>query len=202
MKITRIAQQAKQAGRYSVFVDGRYGFSLSETALLASGLASGQELNAEQLAAYKQKSAEDKLYNRTLRYVVLRPRTVWEVEQYLQRKGSPAPLIEQITNKLSKVGLLSDEAFAKSYLHDRQLLRPASRRKITLELRKKHVSDEVITEVVGAETGNDETALARIIATKRRQAKYQDDLRLMQYLARQGFSYGAIKDALQAERDS
>jgi regulatory protein len=100
MKITKIVQQAKRRDRYSIFVDDKYSFSLSENALLESRLTSGQELTKEQIAEYKQLSADDKLYNRALNYVALRPRSVWEVEFYLKRKDSPAPLTEQITNKL------------------------------------------------------------------------------------------------------
>ena len=198
MQITKIAVQQKQANRYSVFVDGHYAFSLSESALLESGLASGQELTAEQLTDYKRLSDEDKLYNRTLRYVALRPRSTWEIEQYLKRKDSPAPLIEQITNKLLMLGLLDDVKFAESFVHDRRLLRSASSRKIKLELQRKHIARDVIEQVL-REDETDETALLRtLVAKKRQQTKYRDDnLKLMQYLARQGFSYGSIKDALQ-----
>src|SRR4051812_30584175 len=86
MKISSIKQQVKRADRYSIFVDGKYAFSLSESALLESKIASGQELSKEQVAEFKKLSADDKLYNRTLRYVAMRPRSRWEVEQYLWRK--------------------------------------------------------------------------------------------------------------------
>jgi regulatory protein len=196
MKITKITQQVKQTGRYSIFLDGVYSFSLSETALLESKLVSGQELTKELVDTYKQLSNEDKLYQRTLNYVALRPHTTWEIEQYLRRKGSPAPLIEQITNKLTQLGLLDDAKFAAAFVHDRQLFHPTSRRKMMLELRKKHVNDDIVREVLANEAGDDQTALLAIIESKRKQTKYQDDLKLMQYLARQGFSYDIIKSAL------
>lgn len=202
MKITAIKQQEKRKDRYSIFVEGKYAFSLSESALLESKLASGKELTKEQLADYKQLSADDKLYNQTLRYVAMRPRTQGEVEDYLRRKHSPAPLFEQITNKLIGIGLLDDLKFAQAYVNDRRLLRPASRRKMIAELRKKHVADDVIEAVLSNDHGEERTALAEIIARKRRQAKYQDDLKLMQYLARQGFSYDDIKSALSQEEDA
>ena len=44
MKITSIKQQAKNSGRYSVYIDEEYAFSLSESALLASKLVKGQEV--------------------------------------------------------------------------------------------------------------------------------------------------------------
>jgi len=197
MKVTSIKQQVKRADRYSIFVEGKYAFSLSESALLESKLASGQELSREQLGEFKKRSADDKLYNQTLRYVAMRPRTRWEVEFYLDRKQASPALIDNILNKLSNIGLIDDRKFAQAYVNDRKLLRPASRRKIIAELRKKRVADEIIQQITSAEEIDDRTALRAIIERKRRQTKYQDDTKLMQYLARQGFGYDDINSVLQ-----
>lgn len=202
MKITAIKQQVKRSDRYSIFVEGKYAFSLGEGALLETKLASGQELNEKQIEEYKKLSAEDKLYNQALRYVAMRPRSRWEIETYLKRKDSPAPLIEQITNKLAGLGLVDDVKLARAYVHDRQLLRPTSRRKIISELKKKRLPGEAIEAALAEYDAENEAGelatLQTVIATKRRQGKYQDDDKLMQYLARQGFNYGDIKSALQA----
>ncbi|HEX4774559.1 MAG TPA: RecX family transcriptional regulator [Candidatus Saccharimonadales bacterium] len=197
MKITAIKQQQKRADRYSVFVEGKYTFSLSEAALLELKLASGQELSPEQAKEFKKISADDKLYNQTLRWAAMRLRTKWEVETYLERKQASPALIEYILNKLSNIELVNDEKFAKAFVNDRQLLRPTSRRKLILELHKKHVGDELIRKVMeGHEPEDEQAALSSIIERKRRQSRYEDDLKLMQYLARQGFNYDNIKSAL------
>lgn len=197
MKITKISQQVKQAGRYSIFVDDEYSFSLSDTTLLESGLVSRQELTGEQVRGYKQLSTDDKLYNRTLQYLAIRPRSVWEVEFYLKRKDAPAPLIEQITNKLLRLDLLDDYKFAESFTRDRRLLRSASTRKIQLELQKKHIASDIIGQVLAEDETDTGTMLKDVIVRKRQQTRFRDDeTKLMQYLARQGFGYGDIKQAL------
>ncbi len=202
MKITKIVQQQKQRDRYSIFVDDAYSFSLSERALLESKLIAGQELSKEEIATYKQKSADDKLFNRALRYVAMRPRTVWEMRTYLERKQSPAPLTEQITNKLLELGLLDDEKYAQMFVHDRALLRPTSRRKLEAELRKKRVPPEIIERTISLEPTNEQEILRDIVRKKRQLSKYRnDDLKLMQYLARQGFNYSDIKSVLAVETD-
>ncbi|MGC1177165.1 MAG: RecX family transcriptional regulator [Candidatus Saccharimonadales bacterium] len=197
MKLTSIKQQVKRAGRYSIFVEGKYAFSLSEIALLESKLVGGQELSKEQVAEFKKLSNDDKLYNRALNYVALRPRSAWEIETYLERKDASPPLVQQILNKLSIINLIDDEKLAKAFVHDRHLLRPTSRRKITAELRKKRIADDIIQKVIGTDQQDEQAALRDVIERKRRQTKYQDDLKLMQYLARQGFNYDDIKSALQ-----
>lgn len=196
MKVTSIKQQVKRAGRYSIFVDDKYAFSLSETALLESKLASGQELSAGQVRQFKQLSGEDRLYNQTLRYVAMRLRSAWEIEQYLARKKASPHLIEQILNKLSIIGMIDDDKYAEAYVSTRRLLRPAPRRKMVAELRAKHVAGDIIERALGQEAADEQTALLAVIERKRRQTKYQDDLKLMQYLARQGFNYNDIKTAL------
>lgn len=202
MKITSIKQQVKRSDRYSIFIDGKYSFSLSEKSLLEAGIVGGQEIGPVQVERYKQLSADDKIYGRALRYVAMRPRTIWELQTYLQRKDSPAPLTEQITNKLIDLGLLDDATFAVGFVRDRQLLRPTSRRKLIVELKKKHISQENIEKAMEANDVNEANSLQEVVDKKRRQSKYQDDVKLMQYLARQGFSYGDIKAVLHHEDDA
>lgn len=202
MKITSIKQQVKQKDRYSVFVDGDYAFSLSEIALLESKIVSGEEISAGKLRELKKLSEDDKIYAQTLRYVALRPRSEWELRFYLEKKKGASPtLADSILNKLSIIGMIDDEKLAKALVNDRRLLRPASRRKLINELRKKHISNENIEKAIGHEDDDEQAALRAVIEKARRQSKYQDDQKLMQYLARQGFGYGDIKNALQSDED-
>ncbi|MDL2363647.1 MAG: RecX family transcriptional regulator, partial [Patescibacteria group bacterium] len=199
MKITAIKAQVKRAGRYSIFVDDKYSFSLSDTALLESKVVNGQELTEQQLRAYKELSDDDKVYGRVLNYVALRPRSEWEIRFYMERKKTPPPLIDQTLNKLSIMDLINDLKYAESFVRDRRLLRPTSRRKMMMELKKKRVSEEIIQEALGSEPEVEQIALQELIVRKRRQSKYADNTKLMQYLAGQGFNYGDIKAALQQD---
>jgi regulatory protein len=202
MKITKITAQVKTPGRYSVFVDEKYAFSLSDTALLDSKLVPGQELTEEELQQWKQASLDDKLLGRALQYAMIRPRSRWEMETYLQRKKAAPALIESILNKLSMHRMLDDLEFARSWVANRRLLRPTSKRKLQQELHAKHVPNEVIEQVLIEDETDEHAVLVALVAKKRTMSKYKnDDLKLMQYLARQGFSYGDIKDALGADEE-
>lgn len=201
MKITSIKLQLKRAERYSIFVDETYAFSLGADALLSSRLAQGDVVTAQQVADFARLSADDKVYNMVLRFIAIRPRSEWEIVAYLSRKDCPAPLIEQITNKLIRLALVDDAKFAEAFVRDRRLLRPTSRRKMMIELRKKHIAGDIIEAIVGNDQSDEGNALAAIVERKRKQSRYQDDLKLMQYLARQGFSYNDIKAALRIEQD-
>ena len=191
MKITDIKAQVKTAGRYSIFIDGKYSFSLSDVALLGQNIRIGQEVDKERVGELKQLSTDDKLYGATLRYLALRLRSEWEIRSYLQRKQASPALVVSILNKLSKDGLVDDEKFARAWVESRRLLRPTSKRKLQQELRAKRVSDEVIGQVLSSDEA-DERQLLRELALKKR-GRYADDIKLMQYLVRQGFSYDDVK---------
>jgi regulatory protein len=197
MKITAIRQQLKRSGRYSIFVDGKYAFSFSDTALLERGLTPGQELTESEVGELKQASVDDKVYNNALAYAMLRPRSRWEMEQYLKRKQCSPALAETILNKLSIMQILDDRVFAEAWVANRRLLKTTSRRRLLQELRAKRVPDEIAEQAVSADQTDERAVLAELITRKRRQARYQDDQKLMQYLAGQGFGYGDIKAALE-----
>ena len=196
MKITAIKQQVKRPDRFSIYVDGAYSFSLSEGAFLKSQLVSGQELTRGQVDDFKQLSADDKVYNRALRYVAMRQRSEWQVQDYLHRKDVAPETITETIARLQDLGLIDDMRYAQSFVHDRQLLRPTSRRKLILELKQKHVPEACITAAFETVEVDESQSLHEVIVKKRRQSRYQDDQKLMQYLARQGFGYGDIKAAL------
>lgn len=196
-KITAIRQQQKLKDRYSIYVDGSYFCSLSEAALLQSGITSNTEVTDEQLAAYKQLSQDDKLWGGVLRYAARRLRSTWEIEDYLRRKEASTEITAQYVARLRDIGMLNDRYFAQVWVENRRLLKPSSKRRIRQELLQKRIAESIINEVLTDEVSDDREALRDLIAKKRRQTKYQDDMKLKQYLARQGFGFDDINAALQ-----
>lgn len=195
MKITAINVQVKNADRYSVYVDEKYTFSLSGAALLESKLVIGQELSPEDVASYKELSSNDKLYGRVLQYIAMRPRSVDEVKQYLRRKKAKDTEITEIIQKLKDKKFLDDGVFAQSWVENRRLLKPVSKRRLAAELQQKRVSPETIDKALS--DTSDSVALEQLVAKKRHQPKYvSDPQKLIAYLARQGFNYEDIKQAL------
>lgn len=196
MRITKISQQVKRANRYSVYLDGKYSFSLGEHELLKLGLHSGQELTGEELASYQDESAFGKWFDKTLNLLSFRLRSEWELRDYLRRKDCPPEISERILNKLSINGYVNDEQFAKRWVENRRLLKSTSRRRLSQELRQKRISNDIIDKILAEDKEDtDEQEVLRQLVDKKR-ARYPDQLKLMQYLARQGYSYDDIKTVL------
>jgi len=194
MKITAIKQQVKRPDRYSIFVEGKYSFSLGEGQFATSGLRSGLEITEAEIADYKDQSEFGKLYEKTLNLLSFRPRSEWELRDYLKRKKQSPAVIDKILNKLSESGYVDDKKFAARWVESRRLLKPTSRRRLTQELRQKRISDADIEEVLSGDDTDERKVLEELVERKR--ARYPDRLKFMQYLARQGYNYDDIKEVL------
>lgn len=199
MKITAIKRQERLKGRYSIYVEEKYAFSLSAEVLLGEKLYQGQEIEAAQLKAYKKLSQDDKAYNLALAYVARRLRSEWELADYFRRKGYDEALSAQILKRLKALGLVDDEKFARAWVNDRRLLKSVSKRRLTQELRQKRIADGIIADVLAADEADERQVLRELVERKRQQSRYKDNLKLMQYLARQGFGYDDIKAVMQED---
>jgi len=198
MNITAIKQQVKRTDRYSIFVDEKYAFSLSESGLIQSGLASGQELTPAELKKLKKDAGLDRAYYNALRYVAMRVRSEWEIHMYLQRKEIDKDTSLEVIRRLKHARLLDDFEFARVWISNRRTLKSTSKRRLRLELMQKHVPNDIIDEALAEDETDERQALRDLIAKKR--ARYPDPQKFMAYLARQGFRYDDIKSVLEEER--
>lgn len=227
MKITAIKVQSKRKDRFSVFVDDRYSFSISDYQLIEYGIHVDNEYSPTEIDELIENSRFGKAYERALGYCMIRPRSRREIEDYLSRtflypspriytdksgqkqlkvqkvdKTKTLAMIERVMQRLDSKAYIDDEKFAKAWVGSRLLSKKTSRRKLELELRAKGVSGDIISAAI-QDSGYDESSLLRsLIDKKRRQSKYQDDAKLIQYLQRQGFDYEAIKNTLDELADS
>ena len=213
--ITDIRQAVKNENRVNVFVDGKYSFSLDIAQVVDSGIKKGQKLTVEKLDEYKKASEYGKLYQRTLEWVLARPRSERETRDYLIRKLKKSSsdtlpvgrvrssddifeLSDKIVGTLLAKGYINDESFARYYVENRFTKKGISSKRLRMELMKKGISRDTIDQVLEESDRNDEDEIRKIIAKKR--AKY-DDEKLIQYLCRQGFQFETVRNLVH-EMDS
>jgi SOS response regulatory protein OraA/RecX len=65
-----------------------------------------------------------------------------------------------------------------------------------MELRQKRVEEELIQRALEDDEADDQEVIKDLIVKKRLQPRYQYDQKLIAYLARQGFNYNDIRQAL------
>ncbi|HSE29230.1 MAG TPA: RecX family transcriptional regulator [Candidatus Saccharimonadales bacterium] len=196
-KITGLKVQVKNLERVSVFVDGKYSFSLNQNQLLDLKLRVGLEVTDQEIENFKRASDFGKNYERALIYVMIRPRSTKEVRDYFKRKKVDHNDAELIIDKLKAKRYLSDENFARSWIENRNLGKKTSARKLKMELKQKGLSESLINEALSTSNFSEDDALKNLIAKKRKNVKFAaDPQKLMQYLARQGFGFDEIKQAM------
>lgn len=199
MLITKISPAVKTEGRYNVFVDGKYSFSLDEVQLAALTIKKGDELDEQQLDQLKSESSFGKNYIRALDLVSRRPRSQREIRDYAFRKQWTKANTDRVIERLLERGYLNDAKFAEIFVRSRANLRNYSTRRMKLELQKKGISSDIIDQVLSESDDFDENvALENLIAKK--QNRYDDEQKLIAYLARQGFNYDSIRMALNQQK--
>lgn len=200
MKITAIKQQVKSTERVSVFIDGKYEFSLSLDELLKEKLKRDVELKDADIKRLKKISADGKLRLRAMEWLLNRPHSTRELRDYLYRKKAESELTESFIKEFSKRGYLDDKKFGEWFM-ELQKRRAKSNRAIRSELFKKGLSRELVSELLESEDNDETSRLKELIAKKRKVSRYRDDpLRLAKYLTGQGFSYSQVKEQLRLEQ--
>lgn len=207
MKITSISPQVKDKNRVNVSVDGKYRLSLDVFQLVDLGIKVGDEFDESKILELEQESQFGKLYGRALEYCLMRLHSAKEVKDYLYRKTRPVrsklgelkpgvsfEITTRVFNRLVEKGYINDEKFAKFWAENRCVIKGVSSKKIRSELFSKGISSSIIEQALDDSNREDRTELQKVIIKKR--PHYTDDKKFMSYLARLGFNYDDIKQAL------
>ena len=213
MKITSISVQQRDKNRVNVSVDGKYRFSLDLTQVVELGLKIGNEYNETELTDLENESQFGKLYMRALEYSLMRPHSERELSDYLYRKtrdtktktgsikkGVSKALTERVYARIIDKGYVNDEAFARYWVENRQLRKGISKRKLQAELASKGVSRSIVDVLLSETERTDEDEIQKIIEKKA--GRYDDEQKLIAFLARQGFGYDDIKQALEKFKET
>lgn len=196
--ITNIQAQKKRPGYYNLFVDDRFFCSLSDLQLAGLDLKIGQIVTQAKLDIIKNNSDQRKVYDRALFYLQYGPRTISQMQTYLEKKGYNQNHINSVIDRLKKENYLNDNDFAQSWIRTRQSLKPRSKKMLKLELIKKGLDKKIIENALSSNDEIDEKeTIKKLVDKKMKQIKYKDKQKLISFLARQGFSYADIKEVLE-----
>ncbi len=130
-----------------------------------------------------------------------------ELEQRLARKKVPDDVAGRLLDRFEQVGLVDDEAFARSWVQSRQSGKGLARRALAQELRRKGVDDDTARTVLEEVDPDDEEQAARALVRRKLRSLAAVDRdtairRLSGMLARKGYSAGVafrvVKDELEA----
>lgn len=81
-------------------------------------------------------------------FLAVRSRSVDETRVRLVQLGYPAPIVEQVLERLVEIGYLDDEAFARAWVESRDRARPRGVVALRRELQRKGIPEEVISGIL------------------------------------------------------
>ena len=136
MKITQIAPQQRNPSRRNLYVDDTFAAGISTETLLRFGLRVGDEITHATLQEIEKTEELVNAHGAALRYLGVRPRTEKEIRDKLREKEFGDEEIARTIAELKASGLANDREFARMYIRDAMLKRPAGammlRRKLLL----------------------------------------------------------------------
>lgn len=200
MRITDFS--ATKKGRIALFVDGEFYCSLHLDIFAATSLEVGTEVTALQLEALRERSEETVTRERAIRLLSARSYTVQGLYEkllaYSDEDCAAAAVI-----RMSELGLLDDEDYARRCAADCLKLKGWSRKKTKQFLLQKGIDRELAEETLAALAGEDDTgeepAIAALVLKKYR-SRLEDDAgvrKTIDALLRAGFRYDDIRRVLE-----
>lgn len=135
-------------------------------------------------------------------YLTAKPRTVREMERYLDSKQYGEYEVYQAVERLKELNYLDDEKYAADFIASRLATRPASRRKLREQLYSHQLNKDVIENALLAVTDAVEEENARIVSEKfYRQFMGLEERerreRTIKRLVARGYGYDTVRSAMQ-----
>ncbi|NLT42836.1 MAG: hypothetical protein GXX93_09195 [Anaerolineae bacterium] len=195
--VTRLQRQQRRKTRVNVFLDEEYAFSLEE--ITAAELQQGQVLEERDIEHLLRRDGANRAQERALSLLEVRPRSRRELEQRLRRAGYEAAAIVEALDRLERVELVDDAAFARFWVEQRLTFRPRSRRALQYELRRRGVSGQALEEALApvddAQAAEDlaRRHLERMTGREDQEAVRE---RLYRLLRNRGFDHSTTKSVL------
>jgi regulatory protein len=135
---------------------------------------SGRGRRATPAARREEKAAiddPDVVLAAALRFLEARSRSIAEVRRRLTGAGYRPELVDGAITRLTELGMLDDEAFARQWVESRDRARPRGERALSVELRQKGVDAATIEATLDERRdvdGDDEAGESADLAAARR----------------------------------
>ena len=163
-----------------------------------SGYAVGGEITEEQLDSLLERSQYNRARDRALYLLGLRDYACRELEQKLYTEATPE-IAAAVVARLQEVGLLDDGQYACRLARNLSESRQYPRRRIGQELHRRGIDPLLIEDALNSLEGEDFQQALALIEKKyyNKMNTPEDRQRTMAALARRGYTYAAIRRAME-----
>lgn len=196
MRITQVERRRRRL--YQLWLDGTEGPTVDVTTFDESPYKMGSELTQDTLEALLNKSQYNRARERALYLLGLRDYACRELEKKLIGEATPEIAVA-VVERLREVGLLDDERYAVRAAASMSQYKQYPRRRVEQELRRRGI-DPALAQAAAEELDQEDFQQALALIEKRYYNKMNDSVsrqRVMAALGRRGFSYSAIRRAME-----
>lgn len=115
----KVLKYKKIKNKYRVYFDNDIKVDLYEDIILKYELLLKKEIDSNTFDKLVLDNNKEDIYEKSLNYISIKIRSREEIYNYLNKKGYEKEDINSTINRLEKNGLINDELYIKSYIHDR-----------------------------------------------------------------------------------
>ena len=129
--------------------------------------------------------------NLAIKYLSYQPRTVYEMQEYIKKKGFSEDIIEKIIEILLEQNHLNDRDFSTLFIESKVRNKPKSKFAFQYELKKKGINPSIIDAIL--EQYDDQDLALKAVRPKIRMWQNLDEdkfkKKMMNFLRYRGFNY-------------
>ncbi len=193
--LSEIKQTKK--GRYALFFDDQFYFSVDEEVLVRHHLKVGTAFSDLDIENFKKESDYNKAKEKAFRLLSIRDHSEKELYDKLI-KDYDEHTSAAIVSKFCELGLLDDDEFARIYF-EQLINKGKSLKEVRFKLLQKGISRERIDERISSSSVNEEERVRELIETKYSSKLSRENGKKTVYdsLVRRGFSPSVIRSVLE-----
>jgi len=201
MIITKIEQQKRHPDRVNVYLDGEFAFGLHKDVAVKYALRKGDNIDQSIITRLTSSDEFASAKSKALRFISRRMHAEKELRAKLIEREYHPKIVNEVIEYLRSIDFVNDEKFAKAFVNDFQLRKPAGNRLLQQQLHLKGISSAIIQNVLGETNESREydnalqAAMKKLdhykVSRKKLEPQKQQQ-RIAQFLQRRGFSWSVI----------
>ncbi len=194
----KLSVKQGKANKIHIYVDDEYRATVDSDYWYSEKYRNLKEINEEELTELLDSVSFRRAYNKGLDFLSRRPYGTKELIKKLCEKGHEKDASQKACERLTELGLLNDEEYARILSNDLLERKSYSIKRIKQELAFRGIDREIIENTVDS-LDNDPQKSIIMLVKKKYINKLNDEKgkkRTVDALLRLGYSYSDIKNAL------
>lgn len=194
----KLSVKQGKANKIHIYVDEEYRATVDSDFWYSEKYRNYKEINEEELTELIDTVSFRRAYNKGLDFLSRRPYGTKELIKKLCEKGHEKESVQKACERLTELGLLNDEGYARTLANDLLERKSYSIKRIKQELVFRGIDREIVENIVDT-LDNDPQKSIIMLVKKKYINKLNDEKgkkRTVDALLRLGYSYSDIKNAL------